>query len=245
MKKFSNKKGITISLIALAAVALGTVGFATWIITATSVDTVSTEVSLTIGDVKEESLTLTLSETTETLVFDGDSSGTSSSIKGNSTQELTFDFELTVELTNTSRSLSDVISDITVEIKDCETATTGVYFSNIADGKHLISPYQVGKAENLISGDNIATNNYSYSVNYSNGSYGGIKTSYSVNYDSDNKKSVISGTLGFSWGSYYDYLNPTYTTRTNDDLEELITNLKAFSIAMKGVSSITVEFGVV
>lgn len=217
--KFGKKKTTGIVAISLAAVALTSVGFAAWVINANDV-TANEQITVTTGALTDKRFTLTaeIDESDSTVAFDSKPGGTY--VQGDSVkhEDLTFKVNATLKGDNLASSVDsiyvnfkDVVDKKKIsELVSKEIIQTPVEFSGSGNGLQIVT------SDQLKSGG-------SGSAYYTNPKTANEKYSYTVS--GDNSSLTISFTFYFTWGSVFDYINPTESITSSSDTEK-ISNLK-------------------
>ena len=218
--KFGKKKTTGIVAISLAAVALTSVGFAAWVINVKDA-TANQQITVTTGELTDKRFTLTakIDESDSTVAFDSIPGGTYVQGDSDKHEDLTFKVNATLE----GADLASKVDSIYVNFKDVEKkpkiselvskgiVRTPVEFSGSGNGLQIVTSDQLksggsGSADYTDPEPAPKTAKYSYSVT---GSDSSLK---------------ISFTFYFTWGSVFDYINPTESIKSDDSIK--IGNLK-------------------
>lgn len=202
-KKFKNKKGITLAVAGLAALSIITVGFSGWVISA-SVNNVSQNVTVSVGDVEDNSVTLAIVNdyNTEALdkdlkvAFDDDGVAVPGNpvqpkTSGTSNEDMVFSFQFTMTAGN--ESAFGNIDYATISI-----ASTNLY--DLTNANVIVSPISIDSSGNgsvkiwdsSIDNDSTSATGLNVSV---------VETSATVK--------TVTITYTFSWGSAVGSDNPT------------------------------------
>lgn len=211
-----NKKRSGFIILGLSTVALGTIGFSSWIIAGTNPETTLPNVDVTVGDVEDHSIFLELpSQTDNILVFDADSDavgkGTVVTATPGSQEDMTFtasfiiggatddDFKAayadkSVAVTFTSTDLDNLVSKSAIQspINIGSTATKITELNDIAitsDPKNSTSTYD----------EPSGLHKYTISVSQASLTTGTNKDKFGYKVDI---------TFNFAWGSAFKYKNP-------------------------------------
>ena len=248
MKKLRNKKTIILSLCALAAISLGTVGFAAWTITAGDATPKTSNIAVTTDDLIDKRLTLsdiTVDDGTVNFTANNDSSGT---ITGDGTEDLSFKISFTISSGNAA--LNTIVDSVKVGFYDLTTGNTKL---NTIIPTYILSP--IAKADKTIltnppseaSDDgvvevlagtalssNVEGTNVLYNTRYSDvDSVDKDKVAYTYSVSDTNEKKTtakVSITFNFLWSEVFNYENPVLIDKDSSDYtvpEEVENGLKA------------------
>lgn len=202
-KKFKNKKGITLAVAGLAALSIITVGFSSWVISA-SVNNVSQNVTVSVGDVEDNSVTLAIVNDYNTEALDKDLKvafdDDGVAVPGNpvqpktsdtSNEDMVFSFQFTMTAGNAS-----AFSNIDYAI--ISIASTNLYA--LTNANVIVSPISIDSSGNgsvkiwdsSIDNDSTSATGLNVSV---------VETSATVK--------TVTITYTFKWGSAVGGDNPT------------------------------------
>lgn len=238
--KLNKRKSIMIPVISLAAIALGTIGFSTWIISA---ENTSSDVTLnvTVGDVEDQRLTFsafvgTTEEPTSSnvdLAFDATQDEEGSITSSQNTEKMSFYYSLTIGRSSTDTDIdftadaTNIIDNISITLTD-----SGSFLSNLIESEYIVAPVTtLGVAQPLVESEDFATPSNVYYDDVE--SY--IKTSYSTTVSSETIK--ITGQIGFGWGLAFGNDNPV--TEKGDTP---VDTLNAFKTAANSGASLKLTF---
>ena len=213
-------------ILGLSTVALGTIGFSSWIIAGTSPQPVSSNVDVTIGDVEDHRIFLEKVDSKDNaLKFDADStvvggevvtasegskedlSCTASFIIGGATDD---DFKAayadkSVAVTFTSAELSELVSDEYLAIQSPITIGTATKITELND-------FSV-TTKNSVTYAN-PSSLHKYSISISEATLTGTSNEGKFGYK-------VDITFNFAWGSAFEYSNPVNLTSSNFDQDAL------------------------
>lgn len=215
----NKKTGIV--LIGLAAVALGSVGFSAWIISGT-IGNPTSNVKVSVGDVKDQGLYLTLNEDPSDLALNFDAKKgaggnvVSADSSGND-EDMSFIFSVSVQAAS-QQVFTEAIRGKTLFVNfTCEALSK---FST----SYIMSPVTTYGTAEAIGITNMAQEtSVAQTINYtSTGDQTITKVSYSVKKDNSNGKFGYKYdiTYSFAWGSTFGYKNPVYVTSLENGVED-------------------------
>ena len=213
--KLNKRKSIMIPVISLAAIALGTIGFSTWIISAENA-TKEVTLNVTVGEVKDQRLTFSAfvgdaanstSGDTVDLAFDATQDSAGSITSSQDKEKMSFYYSLTIGRSSTDTDVdftadaTNIIDNISITLTD-----SGSFLNNLINAKYIVAPVNtLGEAQPLVESENFTTpSNVYYDDDVEVPSY--IKTSYSTTVSSEAIK--ITGQIGFGWGLAFGNDNP-------------------------------------
>ena len=222
MKKSRKSKIVLFSVLGLATVSLATVGFASWVISGET-PTSSQNITVSAGEVTDNSLTATiLSGSDLTVAFDNKQ--VENGIGGEYGEDLKFGF--TVEVVGNENVLKGIKFDFTLN-SNFEALFTNNYLKFIANGTSSIAKtFSMTKGTTCTMSDN--------SISFADTENSKVTYSYA-----DGKGTFVC-TFAFTWGSEFNYKNPSenYAEQaTSDAKTTVINNLKAFDTAAKKVTA--------
>lgn len=215
-------------ILGLSTVALGTIGFSSWIIAGTTPIPVDSNVDVTVGDVEDHRIFLEKVDLEDNaLKFDADSTvdgGGVVTASDGSTEELSCtasfiiggategDFKAayadkSVAVTFTSADLASLVSESAIQspINIGSTATKITELNDIAitsDPKNSTSTYDKPSG----------VHKYTISVS---------KASLTTGTNKDKFGYKVDITFNFAWGSAFEYSNPVNLTSSNFDQDAL------------------------
>ena len=220
MKKLRNKKTIILSLCALAAISLGTVGFAAWTITAGDATPKTSNITVTTDDLIDKRLTLSDITVDEGIVNFTANEDTSGTITGTGTEDLSFKISFTISSGNAA--LNTIVDSVKVGFYDLTTGDTKLstiiptyILSPIAKAdKTILTSAPTGASDDGVVevldgatlGTNVGDTNVFYSTRYSDVT--SEKPAYTYSVSGTNEKKTVSITFNFLWSSVFNYDNP-------------------------------------
>lgn len=224
-------------ILGLATVALGTIGFSSWIISAQT-DTLEPEVNVTVGNVDDQRIFLEAVQTQPdlTLAFDAQSNaigaGTIVTASENSKEDLTFKISFVLG-SSSMKNFKTVFANKAVAIK-FESAD----LNTLIDGNCIQTPVSLGSEfqisgidENITDTTSAKSGGYfenpkdpltpveKYNVTFSEGSFN--------KYTGEGVK--IDIVFNFAWGSAFNFQNPVYLTELPSATEEALQVLDGVS----------------
>ena len=224
MKKLRNKKTIILSLCALAAISLGTVGFAAWTITAGDATPKTSNITVTTDDLIDKRLTLSdinVDEGTVKFTANNDTSGT---ITGTGTEDLSFKISFTISSGNAA--LNTIVDSVKVGFYDLTTGDTKL---NTIIPTYILSPIAKAEDKTILTseptgasddgvvevltgttlGSNVGDTDVRYSTRYPDVTSEKPAYTYSVTGVNEQKTTAtVSITFNFLWSSVFNYNNP-------------------------------------
>lgn len=231
-----------IPVISLAAVALGTIGFSTWIISAKNA-TKDVTLNVTVGDVEDQRLTFSAfvgdaanptSGNMVNLAFDATQDSTGSITSSQDMEKMSFYYSLTIGRSSTDTDVNfttdatNIIDNISITLTD-----SGSFLSNLITSKYIVAPVTtLGQAQPLVESENFTTPSDVY---YDDEAHSYIKTSYSTTVSSETIK--ITGQIGFGWGLAFGNDNPVTEKGSTP-----VDTLNAFKTAASSGASLKLTF---
>lgn len=210
MNKFNKGRTIGIVAASLAAVSLLGVGFSTWIINTKSDPTSVGDISVTVADTRNISVSITEASVVDgTVKFDADhSKHTDKSIFScgdSDTEDLTFSLKYTVTVGSDASAW-----EIKAAIDDTSTAGNGKFTSAVS-AKYFTLPDTLGikktdtddSAVCLNQSSTTGTNGLTFTI--SDGTDGGTGT----------KIYTVTQTFTFAWGEAFANMNPVAVTTSD------------------------------
>lgn len=215
----NKKTGIV--LIGLAAVALGSVGFSAWIISGT-IGNPTSNVKVSVGDVKDQGLYLTLNEDPSDLALNFDAKKgaggnvVSADSSGND-EDMSFIFSVSVQAAS-QQVFTEAIRGKTLFVNfTCEALSK---FST----SYIMSPVKAYGTAEAIGIKNMAEATTDAQPIYytSTGDQTITKVSYTITADNSNERFgyKYDVTYSFAWGSTFGYKNPVYVTSLANGVED-------------------------
>lgn len=228
-------------ILGLATVALGTIGFSSWIISAQTA-TLNPEVNVIVGNVVDQRIFLEAVQKQPNLdlAFDAQSNasgaGTIVTASENSKEDLTFKISFVLG-SSSMENFKTVFANKAVAIKfESEVLNT------LIEGDCIQSPISLGTEFQISGIDQNITNTTSaisggnfenpkspltpvekYKVTFSEGSF--------TNYTGEGVKVDIE--FNFAWGSAFKFQNPVYLTELGSDTNTALTVLDGVSDSTK------------
>jgi len=226
-KKIKSSKAVAIVAAALSAVAVGSVGFASWVISGTNV-TVSTEnnLSVKVADVIDKRFTLSVDNANSDLSvrFDAQSGDTTGPIVYSADSGVTGGEDLnasivwTLAANDKKTSISGLVTSVTAE------------FSSYKDiSSYVVSPFTVSgnKATATIWSTTTSPTGVETKVTTSIVNSNGTDSSSSDNI-SGAYSITCKTTFTFSWGEYFGSSNPgNYSGSDASTIDNYISGLEA------------------
>lgn len=241
--KINGSKKFAYILVGAGAVALTGVAFSAWIITATPEPQTVDDVTISVGEVQEVKMAVTISDTDTELSFDCPEADTTSPIKGSSgsVEDLQFGFTATISNAVSEGEFSDIFGGYEIQTE---------YPTNLGtiagDGK-LVLP--IGD-DITVGTDKMVTDGtiyYSAGGDKVDGETGSTwSAAYSI--DNDGTSLKIKFLFNFAWGPYFGNQNPgkfgesDASSMSVSDIETLKSDLVAMSTALSGENTIKVTF---
>lgn len=220
MKKSRKSKIVLLSVLGLATVSLATVGFASWVISGVTSDTVE-NITAVAGDVVDNTLVAAITNTDGIGVrFDNVSSGATNFTNGDNEAE-----DLDVNFTATVTGNLDKLSSVNFVFAPTEgfLALTGSGTTDTTADDYIVFPFldAVSKTITLTKSES----NYVLS-NHANESSVGTLASGSV--------LTLTCNFKFAWGDAFGKKNPGVSTI---EKAELVTRLNAFKAAFNTLTT--------
>lgn len=230
-------------ILGLSTVALGTIGFSSWIIAGTDPQPVPSNVDVTVGDVEDHSIFLELaSQTDNTLKFDADSDaegkGTVVTASPNSQEDMTF----TASFIIGGASKTDF--DEAYKSKSVAVEFTSNDLSSLITSDCVQSPIELGKAVTIsklnttISKDALKITGEPYTQPSDTPKYEITFAAGTPTGENIGKYGVqVNIAFTFAWGSAFGYKNPvclqSINTTAKDALNALDNANKDFDLSVK------------
>lgn len=225
----------TYAILGLTAVSLIGIGFSSWIINASTENSINKNVTVTAGSVDEEKFDFKVTNVSDgEIKFDSLKTGDSDVISGSGDEEdLEFSFECSI---NKLPSISDDLAGIYVKFSDTEGKTSEI--NELVSSNIIQTPISFGDDSSdttngkygysLIAGDDFNTPLDAVEATYDNPA-GTKKYTCTITDKGDTYSIVI--TFNFAWGSAFGYENPTNVSSTDDHYESTINGLKTLDAA--------------
>lgn len=213
-EKYMKLKGKHSSLklvLLLSTVSLATVGFSAWIING-SISSGNTEISFSVGEVVNNSITVNITDTTNnSIAFDSNVDGGTGIFKGDGNNE---DMDFSVEYTVTSGIAFKTTSGHVKVSYTYSSDFTAIKNLNNSNGKQFIDTSCLDVTNYILDGT---------TTSFEDGAI-------DVRYDSTTK-ATVTHTWTFKWGSAFNNNNPCNITSDIDGTYK--GNLNAFVEAAK------------
>lgn len=220
MSKIKKGKALGFAMVGLAAVAVTSIGFSTWIVQSLT-PTEEQSVSLAVADTVDMSISLAVTGTPDlSVTFDAATGDTAGDITASSTQvDMTFGFTFTITVN------SGTVPSIVGSIVPTFTALSGLTSS--ISSNYVVAPLTSGTALNLT----LAAGTYYDGSTTSKTNY---KEKYVVTATSTTVYTV-DATFQFLWGTFFGGVNPSlcdsafspaYNNHALSDILTALGNLK-------------------
>lgn len=244
LKKY---KKLPLILTGLAGVALLTTGFSAWVISGGISATQDSMVDITVGEVNDNRIKVTLSELDETLQFDAPSGGkgTHFSAGEGSNEDMVFGATATIAYnseTNDKTSIASLVSGLKFTLNYSETGSSySTEYENCLTSEYIEAPLTIGKSFTYTTSNSWASNTTGDKTNWDNaGSY--LKTNFVINNLTDAKTITVKFQFGYSWGSVFSYINPVnYSGDQLNTIVDALTTLRTNLNEKKDLFKLTVE----
>ena len=212
MKKSRKSKIVLLSVLGLATVSLATVGFASWVISGETPVT-SENISATVGEVVDNTLTAAITDTTNISVnFDNVSGGGKNFANGDSkVEDLNVDFTATV--TGNLEKLSKV--EFTFSPSKEFLALNGSSTDSNTTDDYIVFPFSDSSTKKIT-----LTKGGTYTLT-------GVANGSTVETSPTDSVLTLTCSFKFAWGAAFGGKNPGDSTNTVDKAD-LVTRLKAF-----------------
>lgn len=219
----NNKKLIIV--LGASALALGTVGFASWVITE-QVSIAKQDVNVTFGEVENSSVVATLDsgKSDFKLAFDAlqDSTGKITAVENK--EDLSFHFNFSIKVGQNVK-LSGVKFDVNPDP-----------FTNLVTQKYITAAYAATQTVNLIGVGSAAAGTYVTSdfTSYTKGEATGKPQSHVVTFDDATNTYTFISTFTFKRGEKFNGKNPSVADNENSGsltADQIVTNLNEFKKA--------------
>lgn len=222
LKKY---KKLPLILTGLAGVALLTTGFSAWVISGGISATQDSMVDITVGEVNDNRIKVTLSELDETLQFDAPSGvkGTHFSAGERSNEDMVFGATATIAYnseTNDKTSIASLVSGLKFTLNYSETGSnSSTEYQNCLTSEYIEAPLEINKPFTYTTSNSWESKSDGYKTNWSNaGNY--LKTNFIINNLPDDKIITVKFQFGYSWGRLFNYANPV--NYSGSDLDSIV-----------------------
>ena len=230
MKNFKTKKIVLGTVMALSAVSLASVGFASWVINGVVGDD-SNNITAIVGKIEDKTVTAAITASDLELRFDyaktlpGEGTYTPIYTNGDKNTEklsVSVTYEISLPANSTETNVQKVCSGVELKFKMSPN------FNAAIEGQYIAVDF--GDPLNNTDTDKETYNKY-YAFNVAvskEGTFNGVNTTWTVN-TGDTKKISATSTFEFKWGSNFGGHNPCY--RNNSDtvtVDDIKASLKTF-----------------
>lgn len=244
LKKY---KKLPLILTGLAGVALLTTGFSAWVISGGISATQDSMVDITVGEVKDNRIKVTLSDLDEGLQFDAPSGGkgTHFSAGEGSNEDMVFGATATIAYnskTEDKKSIASLVSGLKFTFNYSETGSNhSTEYENCLTNKYIEAPLTIGGSFTYTTSNSWESNSTGDKTNWNNaGNY--LKTNFIINNLTDDKTITVKFEFGYSWGELFNYVNPVnYNGSDLDSIVTALTTLKTNLDGKKDLFKLTVE----
>lgn len=234
LKKY---KKLPLILTGLAGVALLTTGFSAWVISGGISTTNDSMVDITVGEVKDNRIKVTLSELDETLQFDAPSGGKGTHFTAGegSNEDMVFGATATIEYNSTkhdSTSIASLVSGLKFTLNYSETGNNySTEYENCLSSKYIEAPLTIGESFTYTTSNSWASNPDGDKTNWDNaGKY--LKTNFVINNLTESNTITVKFQFGYSWGNLFNYVNPV--NYSGSDLNSIVTALTTLRNNLNG-----------
>ena len=232
-------------ILGLATVALGTIGFSSWIIAGNPPQPVNSNVDVTVGDVEDHSIFLELAtQTDNALKFDADSDAEGKGKVVTATPDSQEDMTFTASFIIGGASQQDF--EAAYKSKSVAVEFTSADLSSLIDSDCVQSPIDLGKAVTI---SELNTTIAATTKKITGGSYTNPSDTptpkYEITFATGAPTGENSGKYGvqvniaftFAWGSAFKYKNPvclqSIDTTAKDALNALDQANNDFDLSVK------------
>lgn len=223
MKALRSSKKLPIVALSLATVAVGTIGFASWVIMSVT-PTEKQSINLTVADIVDKSVTLAVAKDPApdlSVRFDADKTDNKGSIRfegaENEGEDLTFGFTFTA--TAASGNVKDILKSINL------TYTASAEITEAVTNKLIVMPFDGASVS--VTGI-FATGTY-YDGTAQTSEPASWKQKYVVT-ETSNTVLTIAATYHLHWGEAFGGTNPSlYEEQEGSDVAAIKANLEALS----------------
>lgn len=234
LKKY---KKLPLILTGLAGVALLTTGFSAWVISGGISATQDSMVDITVGEVKDNRIKVTLSDLDEDLQFDAPAGGKGTYITAgqDSEEDMVFGATATIKYNSTTHdsvSIASLVSGLKFTLNYSETGSSySTEYQNCLTNEYIAAPLTIGEAFTYTTKDSWASNSTGDITNWENaGNY--PKTNFVINKLTDGNTITVKFEFGYSWGSVFNYVNPV--KYSGNDLNSIVTALTTLRTNLNG-----------
>lgn len=229
-----NKKRSGFIILGLSTVALGTIGFSSWIIAGTNPEAGPSNVHVTVGDVEDHSIFLELpSQTDNILKFDADSTAEGKGTVVTATPDSEEDMTFTASFIIGGASQQDF--EAAYKSKSVAVKFSSSDLSSLITSECVQSPIDLDKAVTISELDTTTiavgtpeiTSNESYTDQKKTPKYKiTFATGAPTGEENRGKYGVqVNIAFTFAWGSAFDYKNPVFLTSIDTPVKEALNAL--------------------
>ena len=234
LKKY---KKLPLILTGLAGVALLTTGFSAWVISGGISATQDSMVDITVGQVNDNRIKVTLSALDEGLQFDAPlgGKGTHFSAGEGSNEDMVFGATATIEYNSTthdSTAIAGLVSGLkfTLNYSTSGSANSAAYEECIENG-YIEAPLTIGQEFTYTTPNSWENNSTGVTTNRDNaGSY--LKSKFVISSSTDNNTISVTFQFGYSWGRAFNHENPVHYN--GDQLDTIVTALTTLRTNLNG-----------
>lgn len=244
LKKY---KKLPLILTGLAGVALLTTGFSAWVISGGISANQDGMVDITVGEVKDNRIKVTLTALDEDLQFDAPTGGKGTYFTAGegSEEDMIFGATATIEYNSTthdSTAIAGLVSGLkfTLNYSTSGSANSSAYEECITN-EYIEAPLTIGTAFTYTTSNSWANNSTGETTNWNNaGSY--LKSNFAISSSTENNTISVTFQFGFSWGRVFNYVNPVnYNGSDLDSIVTALTTLRTNLNGKKDLFNLTVE----
>lgn len=235
MKNFKTKKIVLGTVVALSAVSLASVGFASWVINGVMGND-SRDITASVGTIEDKSITAKITAQDLELRFDYieasklPTEGTYNLIYQNGSDNIveklsvSVTYEISLSANTTETDVRKVCQNVELMFK------LSPKFNDAITNKYIATDF--GEPTQNGDGDSDTYDKYyAFIVAVgTDGTFNGVNTKRTIT-SSDTRKVTATSTFTFKWGSNFGGHNPCYVLKEGDKVTEsdIKTNLKNFT----------------
>ena len=234
LKKY---KKLPLILTGLAGVALLTTGFSAWVISGGISTTQDGMVDITVGEVNDNRIKVTLTALDEDLQFDAPAGGKGTYFTAGegSEEDMIFGATATIKYnseTNDKTSIASLVSGLKFTLNYSETGSNySTEYGNCLTNEYIEAPLTIGVPFTYTTSNSWASNTAGEKTNWENaGNY--PKTNFVINKSTDGNTITVKFEFGYSWGSVFNNVNPV--KYSGSDLDSIVTALKTLRTNLNG-----------
>lgn len=234
LKKY---KKLPLILTGLAGVALLTTGFSAWVISGGISATQDSMVDITVGEVNDNRIKVTLSELDEGLQFDAPAGGEGKYFTAGegSNEDMVFGATATIAYnskTDDKKSIASLVSGLKFTLNYSETGSSfSTEYENCLTSGYIEAPITIGGSFTYTASNSWESNTAGDKTDWDNaGHY--PKTNFIINNLTDDKTITVKFQFGYSWGQLFNYVNPV--NYSGNDLNSIVTALTTLRNNLNG-----------